>query len=223
MNLHQYLALAMAIFFAGNSAAARPKVLGVVVEAERAHVNTGEVSVGATVYDGDYFSTETGGIVRVRGEAAILDLAEESVMIVRSGAIGSPGTEAELGKGTLVFSTEGAAALEIVAGEARVRPLSVARTVAQVSVTGPKELQIYVRRGALQFSYRGETRTIAEGESYRVILDPPDDISQKKENVKAGRQRKAFLFLAIGGGSAGAAAVAYEKHHHRRVESPDRP
>lgn len=222
MMLRYFLALGMAALLAWNSIPARPAALGVVVEADRAHLNTGAVSAGATVYDGDHFSTEAGGMLLLRGDATILELAEESDMIARSRTDGAQGTEAQLNKGTLVFSAARAAALEIAAREARVRPMTDARTMAQVSVTGPNELCIYARRGTLHFSYRGETKTIAEGESYRVILDPPDE--DTKGTVAAGRKRRAFLFLAIGGaGAAGAAALLNNNHGHKKMVSPDRP
>ncbi len=223
MTLRHSLAFEMAVFLAWNSTPARPAVLGVVVEANRVHLNSGAVSEGATVYDGDQFSTEAGGTLRLRGDSTMLDLAEESVMMVRSRANGAQGMEAELSKGTLVFRAARAAALEIDVLEARVRPVTDARTIAQVSVTGPKELRIYTRQGSLQFSYRGDTRTIAEGAAYRVILDPPEDDPKKKEAAKPGRQRKTFLFLAIAGGAAAAAVIIYENHGHKRMESPDRP
>lgn len=223
MTLHQLLALEMALFLAGDLEGGRPAVLGVVVQAHRAHVNTSAVSDGATVYGGDQFSTEVGGTLRLRGQAAALDLAEESAVQLRRTGNGGQEIEVELIKGTLAFSAERPTAVEIVAREARIRPVAEARTIAQVSVISPKELRIYARRGALQFSYGGETEAIAEGEAYRVILDPAEDGPRKEKPVKAGRQRKAFLFLAIGGGAAAAAVLIYENHRHKKMESPDRP
>ena len=224
MPLHHLLALEMAFLLAGNSGPGRPAVLGVVVQAHRAHVNTAAVSDGATVYDGDQFSTEAGGTLRLRGEAAALDLAEESTVLLRSTGSGVQEIEAELIKGTVVFSTVRPAAVEIVAKEARIRSAAKARTIGQVSVIGPKELRIFAKRGSLQFSYRGDSETVAEGQSYRVILDPPEGDPKNKKDIKAARQRKKFLLLAISGGAGGAGVVAYEmRHHHKPPESPDRP
>jgi hypothetical protein len=160
----------------------------------------------------------------LRGGAVTLELAEESEMILRGATNGEQGAEAELNKGALAFRAARPGALEIVAREARVRPSTEAQTIAQVSVTGPKELRIYARRGSLQFSYRGETETIAEGESYRVILDPSQD-DPKKDPVKPGRRRKGFIFLALAGGAAaGAGAVLlFENHGQKQMVSPDRP
>jgi len=213
----------MAVFLAWNSLPASPAVLGVVAGAERAHLNSAAVSEGATVYDGDRFSTEPGGMLLLRGDATTLDLAEESAVIVRSGANGAQNMVAELGRGTLVFRATRAAALEIAVLEALIRPLENAGTIGQVTIIGPRELRIHALRGSLQFSYRGETRTIAEGEFYRVMLDPSEDDPKKKEAVNPGGRRKAFLFVGISGGAAGAAAVFFENQKHKKMESPDRP
>ena len=223
MTLHHSLALEMAVFLAWNSLPASPAVLGVVAGAERAHLNSAAVSEGATVYDGDRFSTEPGGMLLLRGDATTLDLAEESAVIVRSGANGAQNMVAELGRGTLVFRATRAAALEIAVLEALIRPLENARTIGQVTIIGPRELRIHALRGSLQFSYREETRTIAEGESYRVILDPSEDAPKKKEAVNPVRRRKAFLFVGISGGAAGVAAMIFENQRHKKMESPDRP
>ncbi len=123
-----------------------------------------------------------------------------------------------------MFSTARAGELEIEAQEAHIRPVGNGRTVAQVSVIGPRELRIYARRGAVLFSYRGESKTIAEGESYQVILDPEEDGSEKRQSrPNAGRPPKAFLLVAGGAGAAAAAVILYEKHEHKQMESPDRP
>jgi hypothetical protein len=151
MTLQHLLALEMALFLAGNSGPGRPALLGVVVQAHRAHVNTSAVSDGATVYDGDQFSTEVGGTLRLRGEAAALDLAGESELLVRSAGTGAQKIEAGLIKGTLAFSTEHPAAVEIFAREARMRPVAETRTIAQVSVIGPKNCAF--TRGADRCSF----------------------------------------------------------------------
>jgi hypothetical protein len=224
MTLHHLLALEMAFILAGNSTPKTPAVLGVVVQAHRAHVNTSAASEGTTAYDGDHFSTEAEGTLRLRSEAAALDLAEESELHVRSTGNGVQEIAVELIKGTVVFSTAHQDVVEIVAREARIRPAAEARTIAQVSVIGPNELRIYARRGPLQFSFRGGSETVAEGKSYRVILDPSEDDPKKKEPRKNRRPRKGFLLLAIGVGAGTAIYGIQESHrHHKPPESPDRP
>src|SRR5919109_3274094 len=220
MTFRHFLALEVASLVASSSAPARPAVLGVVEEADRVHLNNGAVSPGATVYDGDRFSTERGGMLLLRGDAAMLELGEEGEVVVRRSPNGAQGTAAELDKGTLVFTAARAGAVEVVSLEARVRPGAGSRTVGQVSVTAPKELFICARRGVLQFSYGGETETIAEGAAYRVILNPAEDGLGKTKPVKAARHRNPFLFVALTGGAAAATSVIlYENHRHKRMES----
>src|SRR5215472_1052724 len=163
MTFRHSLALVIAILLACNSAPAAPPVLGVVMEANRGHLNRGAVSVGTTVYDGDHFSTEAGGMLLLRGNAITLELAEESAAIVRRGASVAQGTEAELTTGTVIFTAKRATALEVAVLDARICPNADAWTVGQVSIAGSRELQIYARRGSLLFSYRSETKTIHEG------------------------------------------------------------
>src|SRR5215472_12585337 len=153
MTFRHSLALVIAILLACNSAPAAPPVLGVVMEANRGHLNRGAVSVGTTVYDGDHFSTETGGMLLLRGEAITLELAEESAAVVRSRRRAAQGAEAELTAGTLIFTATRAIALEVAVLDARICPSADARTTAQISIAGSRELQIYARRGSLLFSY----------------------------------------------------------------------
>src|SRR5260370_15157479 len=103
MTLHHSLALEMAVFLAWNPLPASPAVLGVVAGAERAHLNSAAALEGATVYDGDRLSTETGGMVLLRGNATTLRLAEESAVIGRSGANRAQRMEMEIWRGTPVL------------------------------------------------------------------------------------------------------------------------
>jgi hypothetical protein len=93
----------------------------------------------------------------------------------------TPDAEAALVEGTLGFSTVRTGELEIQERKAHIRSAGAGRTAAQVSVIGPKELHIYVRPGVALFSHRGESKTIAEGESYEVISDPPEDGPDKSK------------------------------------------
>lgn len=219
MTFRHPMSLAMAGFLTLSSLPARPSVLGVVLAAKHARLNSTTVTVGATVYDGDRFSTETGGMLRLRSGTAGLELAEASVIHVQNPPNGVQGTEVELDKGTLVFRSERVASVDVVAREASIRPIADTRTIAQITITGPKELVIRARRGALQFSYRGETETLAEGKSYRVILDPPNN-GPKEEPVPATKLPKGFKIVILG---EVAAVVALGIYELREQESPDRP
>lgn len=217
MTFRHSLAFAIAGFLTLSSVPAKPALLGVVMAAKLVHLNTTVVTAGATIFDGDRFSTETGGMLRLRSGTAIIELGEESAVSFRSPPADAQSVEVRLDKGRLVFSAVRAASIEIIACEARVRPSKDGRTVAQVKVTGPSELRIDARRGALQFSFRGETEKLTEGRSYRVILDPPNNSPTEKGPV---HPPKGFKIVLIG---EGAAVVALGIYELREPESPDRP
>src|SRR5437867_10738732 len=112
MTFRHSLAFAMAGFLMLGSLRARPTALGIVVLAKRVHLNTIAVTAGATVYDGDQFSTETGGMLQLQSGTAGLGVAEESVVSVRNPPNGAHGIEVILYKGTLTFSSERVASLD---------------------------------------------------------------------------------------------------------------
>jgi hypothetical protein len=191
--------------------------LGTVTQATSAHFNAARVTAGATIYDGDGLSTEAEGALQFRGPAALFYLPGASGVTLH----GLPnGTQAQLQTGTVVFSTARAAGMEIIADEAFIRPVADAPTVAQVTIIGPKELQISARHGALQFSYAGETEKLAEGASYRILLDHPESYPPPRQGPppKAGREGKKFKIIVIV-----AIAWATEWAVHEVFESPDRP
>jgi hypothetical protein len=199
--------------------AATPNLLlGVVMQASGAHFNSAKVSAGATIYDGDGLSTEAEGALQFRTPAARLYLPGTSAVTLH----GLPnGTQAQLQTGTVVFSTAKSAAMEIIAQGALVRPGADGPTVGQVTVLGPKELQISARRGALEFSYGGETEKLAEGASYRILLDQPE-ATPWPQNQRAprspGREGKKYRIVVIG-----LIGWATEWALHEAFESPDRP
>ena len=215
------LALTLAFFLVGiplPTRSAGTPALGVVTQASFAHFNTARVSAGATVYDGDRLSTESEGLLQFRGAGWLLYLPGQSGITLH----GLPnGAQAHLRAGGLVFSSATTAAIEILANGAVIRPAANVPTVAQITLVGPKELQISVRRGGLEFTYHSETENISEGTSYRILLDPQETAAghSKNSDIQLPRgKRKGFWILIIGG-----IAWATEWAVHEALESPDRP
>lgn len=207
----QLTATALAFSLTGIHAPRRMDPLGVITEANRAYLRNRPVSTGTTLYDGDRLSTEPQGVLRLRSRAATFYLGGESQATLRGESDDEKGTQLELAAGSLVFSSPQAAAAEILADEAIIRPAADAPTIGQITAVASKILHLYARRGSLKFSYRDESEVIAEGESYRVVLDPPDDDTAAKPDSDhprrtPSRRRKGFLFFLIGAGAAAAAA-----------------
>jgi hypothetical protein len=211
MTGRPFVATALAMALAGFPASARFAALGIITEADGAYLRDRRVSTGTTLYDGDRLSTEPDGVLRLRSGAAMLYLPGDSQITLRSEPNDEKGTLVDLTAGTLVFSTAQAAAAEIRANKASIRPAADTPTVGQITAVAPKLLYVYARRNSLKFSYRDESEIIAEGESYRVVLDPPEDDTSAKPDSEhprrnPSRRRKGFLFFLIGAGAAAAAA-----------------
>jgi len=180
------VAAALAISLANMPAATPMHPLGIVTEANEATLSNSSVSAGATLCDGDRLSTEPDGALRLRSAAAMIYLSGSSDVILRSMPENEKSTEAELTSGTLIFSTRQAAAIEVRADDAFIRPAADGATVGQIIIAGPKKLYVYARRGSLIFLYHDESELIAEGESFRVPLDPPDEAPAAKLDAKSG-------------------------------------
>jgi hypothetical protein len=140
---------------------------------------------------------------------------------------GSLGVLANLRHGTAMFSTSRLSAIGIEALQAQIRPAADVQTVATVSILGPKMLQITAKGGAVEISYRDESKTIPEGKSIRVVLDPDEEMQgpmgsgtsahqQPPPNMKQNRKFIFFVLLPVATGF-----TIYEST--KALESPDRP
>jgi hypothetical protein len=219
------LAINLAAAIPGHAVSPANAVIGVVTQAMDANLGTGSVSVGATVYDGDLLSTDEDGALTFRAQTATLYLSRQSAMVLHGLPGRLNGTAAHLDAGTLVFSTANSQLFEVYADEAQIRAAADAPTIGQVTVAGPKMLYIYARQGSLVFSYREETHVIAEGQSYRVLLDPAasDDGSANKPGDDQGtkkttRRRPLAVLLPFAVVAIGATIATISA-----TESPDHP
>lgn len=149
--------------------AAPTSQLGTVVFADHAHVGLAAASVGSTVFGGDRLSVEPEGSVQIRSGAARFLLASGGTATLSSD---DATPSATLTAGTATFSTANARAFTLHFANAAIRANTDQPTVGQVSVLGPKELVVKSTRGSLAFTVAGQTRVVAEGSAYHVILDP---------------------------------------------------
>ncbi|HEY4818911.1 MAG TPA: hypothetical protein VIH67_15900 [Candidatus Acidoferrum sp.] len=213
----------MASLVAAGPSPAKVIPLGIVTHAERAHVGDAATSVGSTIYEGDRLSTDVGGALRINGHAVTLQLDAQSLLIVRQSTSPVGDILAELASGTLIFSAAPNAGIAVAADDASIRPARKASTIAYIRVVSRKELRISAQRGAVEFSYHGESEVIMEGKTYMVLLDPSEKetvAALGSEQAKKGsiNHRPTFLLLAI----TFTAAVVIPVIIHA-LESPDRP
>jgi len=205
--------------FAAPNATTTP--LGTVIAADRAHVGEAGADVGTTVYSGDRVSTDSEGSMQVRAGAARLLLLSSSTAIVNSDE-GAP--SAKLLLGTATFSTGNAHAFTLYVSTAAIRSNTDAPTIGTVTYVNDKELLVSARRGSLIVTVENEEQVVAEGTSYRVLLDPamaqgpegagagkPQGAGGQGGPLRAGRSRFLLLTTAlIAAGTGVAIYVAFE-------------
>lgn len=162
-----FVALSLAALLSSPAMAARRRVLGVVLQTDRARLDRANAVIGANIYSCDLLETDESGALRARVGSGQIYLSassaaalEDDVTTIQLLAI----------RGTVGFSTS-------VFGEITIRtPAGIVRgtgaqAAGQVTFTGPKELTISAIRGDLVLDNGGELRTIPEGKSATVTFE----------------------------------------------------
>jgi len=201
--------------------------LGTVVSSSGASVSGTVAPVGTTVFAGDNLSTADAGSVQLRTKGARLMLGASSAATVNEDG-GIPG--ATLLRGSATFSTANSNAFSLNAATAVIRPKSDEPTVGQVTILGAKQLLVKCTRGELTVTVGDDSRVIAEGSAYRIVLDPAESEAAQDQPPPQGAGTKGsgrppimaakskFVWYAVG-----AVAVVTILAIHEALESPDRP
>jgi hypothetical protein len=203
------------------SMASSEKPLGIIAQAERAHLDSANASTGATVYAGDSFDTDTGGTLRLRvGTSQFYLLASSAATMAQN----STGAMLTLTHGTAGFSSAASGQVQLETPAGIVRGANGKPAYGQVTLTSPKELVVSAFRGDLVIDNEGELHTVPEGKSYRVVIEDDQDqtTGDNKDFVPAQnhhRKRRLAFFLIFGGVSA---FLSYELYNHLS-ESPSTP
>jgi len=221
------LAITMTFFLSGVPGRGTPNAVGIIVQADHASLGSHAASEGTTIFDGDRLSTDADGSLRLVSGDAMLYLAEQSGVVVHGDASrAGKRLEVELVSGAAVLSATAATVAGIVASSARVRPVAETRGVVQVRLAAANELIVFAQQGPAEICYRGECEMIPEGKSYRVMLDPSDDVPPGATGAaNSAKMGRAFVLIAVGVAVAAgiAAGLVRGQSGQKSVESPDKP
>lgn len=174
--------------------AAPAPALGVILEAAHARVGGGDAVDGATIFEGDTLSTDPNGTLSVRVGTTHLRLLDDSAAAMRrtSGVV-----SAALQKGTVIFSSKAARAIEVRASEARIFPKTSEPTLAQVTLVGPNEFLLTCQHGLLEVLVGNEVHTVPAATSYRVVIEPEADRPQGAGAPARGAAKSHFYLVAL--------------------------
>jgi hypothetical protein len=196
------------------------KPLGVVAQAQRAHLDNANAAMGASVFAGDTFETEAGGALRLRfGSSQVYLLASSAVTVAEN----SSGALITVTHGTVGISSSksGQVALDTPAGI--VRGAEGKAAYGQVTIAHAGEMVVSAYRGELVVDNEGELHTIPEGKSYRVMIEPDQETTSGNnpefhpaENHH--RKRRLAFYLIF----TGVAAFASYELWQELSESPSK-
>jgi len=225
--------------------------LGVVLQANLAHVRQSALTEGASVFAGEEISTEVSGSADIRVANSRYSFAANSHgRLYPAGT--SKGSVAELSSGTLTFRRDNGDSIEVVASDVRIVPQGDSPATGQVTIFSPCKISVTAITGDLQVAAGTETRVVAEKESYEVLPqqsviaaanfispdDPAYHQSHTHQTCTTPRQSKGisqFAKIGIIAGAGAAAAVIFLAHGGSKsgssngdgsgggVESPDKP
>ena len=216
--------------------------LGVVLQANLAHIRQSALSQGASVFAGEEVSTDVGGEADLRIANARYSLAANSNG--RFYSAGGKGSIAELSDGTLTFRRDGNEGIAVFASDVKIVPQGDGPTIGQVTIFSPCRISVTSLSGELMVTTGGETHVIAEKESYSVLPEQsvvavqnfvsPDDPAYHQSHThkacvvpKQANSSGRFMKIGIAAGAAAAAAILLVSrggsHSGGNAESPDRP
>ncbi|MFZ3217558.1 MAG: hypothetical protein WA192_15975 [Candidatus Acidiferrales bacterium] len=207
------------------SFAANEKPLGLITQAQEAHLGTANVAIGTTVYPGDTLATDEGGTVRLKvGGSQFYLLASSAATLSQD----SNAVNASVVHGTVGFSSNGTDQLALEIPEGIVRAANGQPGYGQVTILGPREVIVSAYRGTLVLDNDGEMHEIPAGKSYRVSMDldaaaepqGPAGAGGTQNNKIVTPRRRHLVFDMIMMSAVG--AVSYALWYHLS-ESPSSP
>jgi hypothetical protein len=197
------------------------KPLGSVAQTSGAHVDGVAAFSGATIYPGDVVETDNQGILRLRlGSGQLYLSSSSSASLEQRAGLAS----VTLARGSATFSLPDPLQFELETPAGTLRGSGTRTTSGQVTILGPSEIVVTASHGDLILDNDGELHMIAEGKSYRIVVEQ-DQSGSADQNTGAPVQahkkhRRKLLFFLIGAAAAVAIVVPYLL---LKSESPYKP
>jgi hypothetical protein len=192
--------------------------LGILTLAFGARLDSAIAFAGLSVFEGEMLSTEHDGRLGARLGDVSMALSGNSGATVHKL---DGGAHIDLERGSVFVSTPQLARYEVHLEGAILRSESATPTNTQITLLGPKSIQVAARRGDVDFLYKDEFQVLREGETYRIDLDTPGAapsvISASGGAGTPGALHKATYYILAG---AGAGALAWGVHELANAPTP---
>lgn len=161
-------------------------------------VGSDSAANGTTIFDGDLLETGDSGRLQVRfGLSQAYFLAKSAAVVHQS----APGFVTDLMSGTVVLSSQQGGTFRVLADGATIRPSTAQPTVAQVTWVSANELLLASSKGPLEVSMGDEVKTIPDGGSYRMLIEPEPSAQgqgQGQGGPPSPTGKNRFILVVIG-------------------------
>jgi hypothetical protein len=176
--------------------------LGILTLALSARVDTAIAFAGLSVFEGEMLSTEHDGRLGARLGDVSMALSGNSGCTVHKL---DGGAHIDLERGSVFVSAPPPTRYEVHLEGAMLRSEAGASTNTQITLLGPKSIQVAARRGDVDFLYKDEFQVLREGSVYRIDLDTPGTspsvISGGGGAGAPGSLHRATYFILAGAGT----------------------
>lgn len=191
--------------------------VGVVSQADNAHIDTTNAMTGADVYDCENLTTDEGGELRLQVHSGQVHLTGGS-----SAQLEEDINEVQvfINRGTVGFAEPAGTVIEITTPGGFVRAASGQAAAGEVKITSATEMLVTAIRGDLVLDNGGEFRTIAQGQSAKITfegsLEPVCRVAAAGNQPQSPLVHRPIGFYLI---AAGAVAVPAIVIWHEESES----
>jgi hypothetical protein len=184
------------------------KPLGMVAEANHAHLGASSAAIGANIFAGDFVETDENGALRLRlGTGELYLSAASYASLEKHNGLAS----VTLVKGSASFSLPNPIQFELETPAGILRGSGENSTSGQVAITSQHEIVVTASRGDLILDNGGDLHTITEGKSYRIVIE--EDQSAQPGNAaplkSTRRHKRKLLFFQVAGSGLVAANTAF--------------
>lgn len=171
--------------------------LGAVDEAARASLAGRSAVNGATVYVGDIIETENHGTLKLHlGTGRLYLSAASSASLEQHAGLAT----VTLAKGSASFSLPDPTQFELETPAGTLRGSGTKATRGQVAINGTHEIIVTASHGDLVLDNDGDFYTIAEGKSFRIVIEENSSSSKAgrnpQQNFRQGKRKLLFFRIA---------------------------
>jgi|SRR5580704_7937095 hypothetical protein len=193
-NIITGLLIAGILYLPANGASQKP--VGLVIQAQLAHLDSAEAAIGTTVYSGDTFDTQDGGTLRLRFGSSQIYLLSASAATIAPNA---KGTHVAVIRGSVGMASNNADPIQMETPLGTVRATNGESVYGLVRITGPEEMIVSAYKGNLVIDRDGEDYTVEAGKSYDVTLeaDPAPTSSGNGSLIPVKRKHLALKIIIV--------------------------